>query len=354
MNASPEKTEPTTETIRPPQLIQSLVGGFNAVANNISLILLPVALDVLLWLGPHVRIKKLFEPGLAEMLNYMRTRGAPESRAMVDSLESMTAIFLERYNLLSTLNTFPVGLPSQMAGLSPIESPAGTPPGIEIGSYLQFVLGWLLLVMLGIILGSVYYALVARSCEQSTRQIPAGAPTTSPAGAETAFAPNLKPSTLGWQVLQVVALLVILTCILLVLLAPTLVVAVLLGLFSAVVAQFALMLMVFVILWLLIPLVFSPHGIFLRGQSVFHAMLASTRVVRLSLPATGIFLLALVVLNQGLGLLWSSAPETSWLAAVGIFGHAFVSTAILAAMFFYYRGGLTYIQFVRREMQQRV
>lgn len=352
MNASPDKTGQTSETIRPPQLIQSLVGGFNAVANNISLILMPVALDLLLWFGPHVRIKRLFEPGLAEMMEYMRTRGAPESRAMVDSLEAMTGIFLERYNLLSTLNTFPVGLPSQMAALGPVESPAGTPLGVELGSFAQFVLGWFLLVVTGIVLGSIYYALVARSCEHSAPQqiIPTGAP----AGrSEAAFSPNMKPATLIWQIVQVFGLLVILLVILLVLMTPALVISALMGLFSTVAAQFALMVMSFIVLWLLIPLVFSPHAIFLRGQSVFHAMLTSTRVVRLSMPATGLFLLALIVLNQGLDLLWNSAPETSWMAAVGIFGHAFVSTALLAAMFFYYRGGLNYIQFLRRETQQQ-
>jgi hypothetical protein len=219
------------------------------------------------------------------------------------------------------------------------------------------VLGWLLLVVAGFVLGSLYFAMVARICEKTARQLtqPVLAGAEHPAGAEqNAVMPGLKVSTLAWQITQVLGLVIVLLGILLIIMAPALVISLLVGLFSPIMAQFTILFIGFGAVWMLIPLVFSPHGIFLRGQGVFHSILTSTRVVRLSLPATGLFLLTLIVLNQGLGVLWSSPPETSWLAAVGIFGHAFINTAILAAMFFYYRGGLNYLQFLRRESVQRI
>ena len=48
--------------ITPPSLMKSLMAGFDAVSNHVSLILFSVLLDLLLWFGPHVRIAKLFEP----------------------------------------------------------------------------------------------------------------------------------------------------------------------------------------------------------------------------------------------------------------------------------------------------
>jgi hypothetical protein len=47
--------------------------------------------------------------------------------------------------------------------------------------------------------------------------------------------------------------------------------------------------------------------------------------------------LTVILLSVGLNYLWTIPPEDSWMAFVGIFGHAFVATALLAASFIYYR-----------------
>ena len=46
----------------PPNMIASLREGFDAVANKIVIILIPIAFDLLLWLGPHLQIKTILEP----------------------------------------------------------------------------------------------------------------------------------------------------------------------------------------------------------------------------------------------------------------------------------------------------
>ena len=53
----------------PPRMIPSIVGGFNAVASHIYIILFPMCLDLLLWLGPLVRVKNYFLPLLVEAAN---------------------------------------------------------------------------------------------------------------------------------------------------------------------------------------------------------------------------------------------------------------------------------------------
>src|SRR5690554_2016946 len=167
MSASPEKPNAVTTSIRPPHLIQSLVGGFNAVANNIALILLPVGLDLLLWFGPHLRVKTLFTPALKAMLSFMRSYSSAEMRPMLQTMEDLWTLFLERYNLLSSLNTFPVGVPSQMVGLMPVDTPAGPPPMFELTSFGQFFAGWLALTLVGFALGSLYFAFIARACSRA-------------------------------------------------------------------------------------------------------------------------------------------------------------------------------------------
>ena len=60
-------------------------------------------------------------------------------------------------------------------------------------------------------------------------------------------------------------------------------------------------------------------------------------MARFTLPTSSLFVLSTFLLGIGLNFLWSVPPEDSWMMLVGIFGHAFVTTALLAASFIYYR-----------------
>src|SRR5512146_2978933 len=102
MNGTPENE--SAIALRPPQLIQSLVGGFNAVASHIYLIALPVILDIVLWFGPHIRLKALMEPVMLDMLSFMRENGSLDMRGVLDGIENLWKMFLEQYNLLSTVS----------------------------------------------------------------------------------------------------------------------------------------------------------------------------------------------------------------------------------------------------------
>jgi len=88
---------------------------------------------------------------------------------------------------------------------------------------------------------------------------------------------------------------------------------------------------------LLLPLVFSPHGIFVNRRKVWSSVKDGMRLTRLTLPSTGLFFLVVLILSQGLDVLWKIPGEKSWLALIGIAGHAFVTTGLLAASFVYYR-----------------
>lgn len=102
--------------------------------------------------------------------------------------------------------------------------------------------------------------------------------------------------------------------------------------------------------WLMFPLAFSPHGIFVYRQRVWESLKTGVRLVRLTFPATGLFLLLALLITLGLDTLWQVPPEQSWFSLVGVAGHAFVSSAILAASFIYYRDANRWVQ----EMLQRV
>jgi hypothetical protein len=92
------------------------------------------------------------------------------------------------------------------------------------------------------------------------------------------------------------------------------------------------------------PLIFSVHGVFVERQPIYSSITTSIRLVRNYLPGTGMFILTALLLYQGLNLLWETAPETSWMALIGIFGHAFISTGLIASSFVYYRKGMAWME----------
>jgi hypothetical protein len=99
-----------------------------------------------------------------------------------------------------------------------------------------------------------------------------------------------------------------------------------------------------ILLWVLMPFVFSAHGIFTRQLSAFKAISLSTKFVRISSLATSFFLTIAVSLSYGLDLLWSTPAPDSWLYCLGLIGHAFVSSGVLAASFIYFRDGTFWME----------
>jgi len=108
-------------------------------------------------------------------------------------------------------------------------------------------------------------------------------------------------------------------------------------------AQFAVLFGLLAMVWVLVPLVFSPHGIFLRKLNIFQSMYASIRTVRMFFPGVTLFLLIALVFSQGMGAIWRLAPETSWLTLGGIFGNAFILTGLVASSFIYYRAASNWL-----------
>jgi hypothetical protein len=91
------------------------------------------------------------------------------------------------------------------------------------------------------------------------------------------------------------------------------------------------------LVWMTVPLLFSPHGIFVFQNNMFASLKASVRLTQRTYPTTFLFFLVAVLLSKGLDLLWLVPEETSWMTLVGVAGHAFITTALLAASFVYYR-----------------
>jgi hypothetical protein len=86
----------------------------------------------------------------------------------------------------------------------------------------------------------------------------------------------------------------------------------------------------------------------MNENNFFTSVKVSANLTRKTLPTTVLFILAVFLLSKGLDILWLVPSETSWLLIVGILGHAFVTTALIASSFVYYRDALRWMREIVR------
>jgi hypothetical protein len=308
----------------PPGLIASLAAGFDSTASHASVILIPVLLDLFIWLGPHLRIEIVLRPLLVA---FQSLPASPETTLTQEVMRQ----FAQNFNLFSVLRTLPIGIPSLLVGTMPLTNPFGNAVWIDLGEPQPF-LGWLLLLTIaGWIGGGLYYNWISR--------------VTMPLKGES----SLRHTTHAvWQTI-VLSLMWVLTA--LVVGIPVMMLLGTLALVSPGIAQFVLLLGLFFLLWALPAIFFSAHGIFAYEQNAVASMLNSLRMMRFTLPSSGLFILGAFLISQGLTLLWQVPPTNSWMTLVGIIGHAFISSALIAASFVYYRNVHSWLELVMEKFK---
>ena len=308
----------------PPGLIASLAAGFDTTASHAGIILIPVLLDLFLWLGPHLRIEVVLKP-LEAAFQALPT--SPEATMTQEILGQ----FARNFSLLSVLRTLPVGIPSLLAGTMPLTNPFGTAVWVEFKDTMQFISWWATLTLAGWVGGGLYYKWISQVTQ-----------------------PVKSPATLGHTARAVWHTIVLSVMWVLAGLAVGIPAVILLGtlaLFSAGLAQFVMLLGMFFLLWMLPAIFFSAHGIFAYEQNAFASIQNSLRMMRFTLPASGLFILSAFLISQGLSLLWQVPPNNSWMTLVGIAGHAFISSALIAASFVYYRNVNSWLQLVMEKFK---
>ncbi len=319
---------------RPPRLIPSLVEGFNAVAGRIHLIFFPIAIDLFLWFGPLVRVKELLMPVMARASELSAEAYGQQGVEIIKSSNELWAALLDGFNLLFGLRSYPIGIPSLMISQGAQNNPLGALRVIEVATFdraFYLVLG---LSALGVVLGSLYFLLVARATNKVTDPFNF-----------SAFFHSVEQSLLLslFLLILVVVLGFPAMCLIssLVLLLP--------GLGTLPFMVFGLALV-----WIMLPILFSPHGIFVGGMNAGRSIVTSFKLVRSMMSGSGMFLIMVILLSNGLDALWSTPGVENWMLLVGIFGHGFISCGLLASTFVFYREGLKWLSEVIKNRQSTV
>ena len=309
----------------PPGIIGSLRAGFDTIAAHITAILLPLALDLLLWLGPHVSMNQLIQPLLAQFQSVAAGTGI--SASDLKNAMDMYTQFFQQFNLLSVLRTFPIGVPSLMSGEAPTLSPLGTPMVWQIDSFGRLVGLFFLLTVCGWMLGGFYFRWVA-----------------------ALVLPETSVST-GRAVLQTMLYSLLWLVIAWIIGFPIGLVLYVLFAINSLLGEGAVLILGFLSMWLIVPIFFSFFGIYLHKQNVLMSFLSGLRLTRFALPASSLFVLTMLLIGIGLNFLWAIPANDSWLTLVGILGHAFIMTALLASSFVYYRDTTAWLQSVLEKLR---
>jgi hypothetical protein len=298
-----------------PSIIQALRSGFNTIALKPYLILLPILLDLFLWFGPAWRVDEFFSPIVQGISNIsgLDNFGSTE---LIETTQEYWRQILSEFNLATSLRTLPIGVPSLMVTKQPFLNPLGKPLVFSLKTNLQ-VLGFsIFFLLIGYLLGSIYYRTISGQILLLTKK------------------DDIKSHLKDFS--QIILMPIFLLIILLLLSIPLAIIFTLITLISPAIGQFVLIASVVFILWAIMPLIFTPHCIFLYKQNLISAMMTSISVVRTSMGQTSIFIILSFVLMQGMDYLWRSPSVDNWFLFVGILGHAFIVSAVIASSFHYF------------------
>jgi hypothetical protein len=314
-------TQVPLKTPVPPQgIIASLVTGFEAINARLELILLPLALDLFLWLGPHLSIGPLV-PQVESAMNALVAAAGNDATTQHNfqlikmALEDYGATF----NVFSYLSTSPLGLPSLLAGRGAVVTPAGSPVVWTVSSVPLYLLLWGTFVLLGLLLGALYFGGIAQ---------------------------QVRDKRLRWGLLfrqvwgdwaRLTALAVLAVVVVIILGTPVLLVTGLLTILNPILGGLVWVAGVVVILWALFYAAFALHGMLLQRRGLFLALWDSARLVQINLPHAASLFVVIIVINLGLALVWNIPRDDSWLLLLGLGGHALISTALFASTFVFYQ-----------------
>ncbi len=296
-----------------PGIFATISAGFDLTARHLWLLTVPVVLDVFYWLGPRMRFQDL----IAQLLELL------PAEAEVLELGSQLADAAPRTNLFTSLTVQLIGVPALMVGMSPESTPVATQVH-DVSSWSTWLGLFLVLSVAGLLLTALYYTLISAVVSKQT-----------PESNELGIAHWSKRILSSW--LRLIGLTVIFFFIVMAFYIPLIFIGTILYLINATLGSVTLLIAPLIIAWIVIVLSLAPFGIVLNGRPVLRAVIESVRLVQKHLLSILYLLFFIFVTGAILDWLLFAVENGSWLTLANIVGHAFVSTALVATMFIFYR-----------------
>lgn len=301
-------------------VIDCIATGFRVLARYPWLILIPVLLDLALWLGPQLSVRPLVAPLVAAVQAPPEiTLSADYEQALETSRSLMTQLG-DQYNLLSVLANGFLGMPSLSNDIDLSQNPLGNTTRLDLSSFGALA-GWLVLLLtLSVVIGALYLTLIAQHLR--------AAPVTLSALARSFV------STLGRLLLftLLIGLLLVIASLPLALFAGVLT---LVG--GQAGALLAVTLVVFAGWWLRLGFTFSIPAMVLDEVNIRQGIWRSFGLVRRNLLGAMGLVILLGLIGAGFSLVWQRLAGGPLGVAIGILGNATLGTGLLISVFIFYR-----------------
>ncbi|MBI4491723.1 MAG: hypothetical protein HY690_02905 [Chloroflexi bacterium] len=300
--------------LRPSGIIDTLSAGYGIVNRRIWILLIPILLDLFLWLGPQVSVSPLVGQALTRW-------GAPASLTLeqvqaIDEARRSVMSAADEFNLLSLLSSGLVGVPSLVVVIG------GQGPFQLIDNWSMALGVALGAALLGLASGCTYYVLLA----QQVRGSVGGA-------------------TLPWRALghlwpawrRVMGLLLVLAGLGVLLGLPLAFVLAGAALVSPVLASIGLACVLMALVWLQLYLFFAPGAIFVSQVGPLQAIRGSVAVVRAHFWPAVLLITLIWVILLGMAQVWVRLATSPGGTLVGILGNAYIASGLVAANLVFYQ-----------------
>ena len=302
-----------------PGVFSTLAAGFDLTTRYLWLVFIPTALDLFLWIGPRLSFRPLIESLAAQL----PAQGLPlDMGAMLD-------LYAARLNHFSYLSVSLMGVPALMSGLTPEKTPI-QPLVIERAGWGEWG-GYLALFTLGgLLLAALYYSLIAYALRR-----------TAATAAGIAMPPPRLTRRTGRTWFRLLGLGLLFLAFVVAVTFPAALISGFVALINQTMATFVLMGAMVFIVWLIMFFSYTPQGMALNPAGFVQTIVESVRLFRANLPASLGLLFVVTLARRLLDILLLSADTGTWVTAINLLAHAYICTALIVAMFIFYRDRYT-------------
>jgi hypothetical protein len=302
-------------------IIDALSAGLDAVLRHPWLLLIPVLLDVFLWLGPRMQAPALFrslEPALRQMTTGMTSS---ETRLAAQELSKAVEQFFTRYNLFAWLSTGLIGVPVVNGGIdATLKLVTGSPPIMwQVDGFDGYLLVLAVFTVIGLFLSALYWTMLGDYVRGESMQA----------------ARWLRQSFEVWK--RLLMLMIVVVGLAVISIFPLSMVMFTLSAFSVGLASLIPLLAVAVAAWIILVCVFTPHGLVVHHLPLGRAVNTSILVVRANFVPVASLAVIAIAISIGMGLIWEGLAADSWLRLLAIAGNAIVGTGLIVASLLFYQ-----------------
>lgn len=303
----------------PVGIIDSLASGFEIVAAHLQILLLPLGIDLFLWIGPRITLRPLIL-----LLEQFWLWLAPYSDSTTKTQYLQLAQDTHKLAQSAPDQYLPIMMPpTLLGGRRASVLPFDFKP-VVIETWPGNLIAITVALLSSVILYEICYGWITHymlnepfSPLRFTRQV----------------------SSILFQSLLALAasMIVVIASGVLFLSAAT--VAWLIG--GDTLYSILVWLVLFIFLMFIVPAcmmaVFTLHSMFLNRRNILAAMWDSIRVVQWNMLPTTILLILVGGIYFAMNVIWSLAGRDSWLVLAAMGGNAFISTGLMAATFVFYK-----------------